>query len=34
VRSVVFGGKRNSSTDMLVCRLRLQRISAWTEIAS
>jgi len=27
-------GKRNSSPDMVVCRLRLQRISAWAEIAS
>ncbi len=27
-------GKRNSSPDMMVCRLRLQRISAWAEIAS
>jgi hypothetical protein len=27
-------GKRNSSPDMTVCRLRLQRISAWAEIAS
>ena len=27
-------GKRNSGPDMLVCRLRLQRVSAWAEIAS
>lgn len=27
-------GRRNSSPDMLVCRLRLQRVSAWAEIAS
>jgi hypothetical protein len=27
-------GKRNSSPDMMVCRLRLQRISALAEIAS
>jgi len=27
-------GRRNSSADMVLCRLRLQRISAWAEIAS
>lgn len=27
-------GKRNSSPDMMVCRLRLQRVSAWAEIAA
>jgi PPOX class probable F420-dependent enzyme len=27
-------GKRNSSPGMLVCRLRMERIAAWAEIAS
>ena len=27
-------GKRNSGPDMMLCRLRLRRVSAWAEIAS